>query len=519
MYTHSHRDRKRVQIVSFSRLPLTLSSLALTTTLITGCAVGPDFQRPDRPDASSYETTPAPGATASADSEHGDAQKLLTDRDIPHEWWGLFHSEPLNQLIKNALTANPDVAAAQAALRVAEENTAAETGQLFPTITGSFNSQRQKTSGNSNGGKFSGSIFNLHTATVSVGYGLDVFGGTRRQIEQSEAVEEYQRFELEATYLTLTSNLVASAIQEASLRGQIAATEKIIDDQSSQLNLIKQQFELGGVAKSAVLAQQTKLQQTKATLPPLKKQLAITRHQLSVLGGQLPNREPSAVFDLAHLKLPQEIPLSLPSRLVEQRPDIRAAEASLHAASAAIGVAVANRLPQFVLNADIGSVANKVGNLFTPGGGIWAMGLDASQTLFDAGTLMHKEHSAEAEYDMVAAQYRKTVLSAFQDVADTLHALQSDAETLSAQADAEKAAAESLALSRDQFNAGAVSYLDLLNAELAEQQAKIDLIKAEAQRFSDTAALFQALGGGWWNRPADPSAASVTAARTDTRGE
>ena len=483
-----------------SRLLLTVSLTAFMTAFIAGCAVGPDFEKPAAPDVSSYDSTPLADKTEASENDAGTAQEFKLSQDIPAAWWTLFHSEPLNQLIKNAIKSNPDLTGAQAALRIAQENVYAGEGALFPTVSGSFSSTRQKVPGASYGGDFPSTIYTLHNASVNVSYNIDVFGGVRRQLEELSAAADYERFQLEATYLSLTSNIVTTAIQEASLRGQIAATQKIIDDQTHGLDLVKQQFELGGAPKSVVLLQEASLQQTKATLPSLKKQLAITRHQLSVLGGDFPNKDPKATFDLTTLKLPEELPVSLPSNLVIQRPDVRAAESNLHAASAAIGVAVSNRLPQFAINADIGTVANTIGKLFTPGSGIWAFGGQATQTLFDAGTLMHEQRAAEAQYDLEAAQYRATVLAAFQDVADTLHALQSDAETLKAQTDAERAASDSLRLTEAQYEAGAINYLNLLTAEQTEQNAKILLVQAEAQRFSDTAALFQALGGGWWNR-------------------
>jgi NodT family efflux transporter outer membrane factor (OMF) lipoprotein len=254
------------------------------------------------------------------------------------------------------------------------------------------------------------------------------------------------------------------------------------------------------VAKSTILEQQTTLAAAKANLPPMEHQLAITRHALSALIGQMPANEPEAIFTLADLSLPQQIPLSLPSKLVEQRPDIRAAEENLHAASAAIGVAVAARLPDFTLSADIGSMANIFDKLFTPGSGFWSIGGSAAQTFFDAGALADKENATRDAFTGVSAQYRKTVLAAFQNVADTLHALQSDAEGLNAKAEAEKAAADSLSLIKVQFSSGAVSVAELLNAEQSEEQAKVALVQAKAQRYADTAALFAALGGGWWNR-------------------
>lgn len=474
--------------------PLTLTAgLAI---LMAGCAVGPDFQRPAAPDATSYDDQ-ATLKTAGADDPHGAAQNVTPGDPLPLEWWKLFQSEALNRLITDALAHNPDLEAAEASLRAANEDLAAGEGDLYPTLGGSFGGTRQKTSGSSNGGKFPGSIYNLYNASVNLSYGVDIFGGTRRAIEGLEATRDYQRFEFEAARLSLSANVVTTAIREASLRGQIAATQKLIDEQDKQVSIAKKQLDVGAITRLAFLALQSALAETRTTLPPLEKDLAQTRHALSVLVGQLPNQAPNGVFELGSLHLPESLPLTLPSQLVNQRPDIRAAEANLHAASAAIGVAEAARLPQLTLSADIGSVANKVGDLFSTGGGIWSLGGTLAQTIFDAGRLEHKEDAAWARFDAARALYRKTVLTAFQDVADTLRALDADAEALQAQTVAENTAAESLKLARTQYEVGAISYLALLDAENTEQKSRIALVQAEALRFADTAALFQALGGGW----------------------
>jgi len=478
--------------VRITRFLMTASCAAF----LAGCAVGPDFEKPAAPDVTSYDEE-GKLQTASADDAHGAAQSLVPGAAIRADWWALFHSAPLSAMIEEALKHNPDVEAAEASLRAAEENLAAGDGALFPSTTGSFTSDRQKSSGSANGGNFPGRIYTLHNASVSVSYGLDVFGGTRRKIEGLEAQRDYQLFELQAARLALTGNVVTTAIKEASLRGQIEATKKLIEEQAKQLDVLDKQLAVGAVTRLAVLAQKATLAQTQTTLPPLEKQLAQTRHALSALMGSLPTHAPKETFDLASLHLPEKLPLTLPSQLVAQRPDIRAAEENLHAASAAIGVAEAARLPQFTLSASIGSVANQVGKLFSPGGGIWSLAGGVTESIFDAGTLAHKQGAAEADYDASAALYRKTVIAAFQDVADTLRALESDADALKAQSEAERAAADSLKLSRNQFDAGAISYLDMLNAEQTEQRARIALVQAEAQRYADTAALFQALGGGW----------------------
>ncbi|MDP9127622.1 MAG: efflux transporter outer membrane subunit [Pseudomonadota bacterium] len=496
------------------RLLLTASVASLTAALTAGCAVGPDFERPAKPNLATYDSTPLPPRTADAKDKAGVAQTFVSGQDIPATWWQVFHSLPLNSLIQQALKSNPDLAAAEAALRVAEENTAAGEGAFFPSLQADFSGTRTKTSSGSNGGLFPGLIYTVHNASIGASYLIDLFGRNQRQVEELGAQEDYQRFQMEAAYISLTSNVVTAAIKEASLRGQIEATQKIIAEETSQRNVLEKQLNLGGIAKEAVLGQAATLAQIRGTLPPLEKQLAQIRHELSVLVGQFPSEAPAAVFDLDSLSLPQELPVTLPSQLVEQRPDVRAAEANLHIASAAIGVALANRLPQITLSADIGSQAVAISKLFTPGTGIWSIGFDVSQTIFDGGRLAHQQGAAEAEYDMAAAQYRKVVLAAFQDVADALRALQSDAMTLREQVAAERAAAGSLALTQIQFKEGALSYIALLDAERVEQQTKIALIQAEAQRYADTAALFQALGGGWWNRPAYSAPAETTPVAT-----
>jgi len=484
------------------RLPLLLCA-ASAAALLTGCAVGPNFERPATQTPGQYDSSDLPAGTTATANPNGTPQAFAAGQDIPAEWWVLFHSEPLNALIKQALKANPDLQAAEAALREAQENEAAGSSILFPEVDGGFSTIRQKTSSAAAGGRAPSSLYTLHTAQVSVSYGIDLFGGSRRAVEELAAATDFQRFQLEAAYLSLTANVVATAVQEASLRGQIEATKQILDQEDRQIDVTQKQLELGAINKAPVLALQATREQTRATLPALDKQLSQTRHLLSVLIGQLPSNAPEATFTLDSMQLPETLPVTLPSKLVEQRPDIRAAEANLHAASAAIGVAEAARLPQITLSADVGSQALSLGKLFTPGMGIWDAGFNVAQTLFDAGRLGHQQGSAEAAFDVAAAQYRKTVLTAFEDVADVLRALQADADALKARVDAENVAHDSLDLFQQQYNAGNASYLEVLSAEQTEQQTKLAVVQAEAQRYADTAALFQALGGGWWNRTSD----------------
>jgi len=376
-------------------------------------------------------------------------------------------------------------------------------GAFFPTVTASFSPSRNKTAtGAVSAASATGApFFSLYTGQLSVGYMPDVFGGTRRQVESLTATAGFQRFQVEAAYLTLTSNVAAAAVQEAWLRGQIAATEEIIKVETQSLGIVRKQFELGQIAGADVAAVEATLAQAEATLPPLRQKLLVQRDLLTALIGRFPSQEPAQKFELASLHLPTDLPVSLPSKLVEQRPDVQSVEAQLHTASASIGVAVAARLPQFPLTADAGTVANRVSQLFiTPGTAFWTLAGNVAQTVFDAGTLLHKQRAADAAFDQAAAMYRSTVVAAFQNVADALHAVQSDADTLKAAYAAERAALKSLEIARRQLQLGAISYLGLLTAENIYDTALLALVQAQAARYADTAALFQALGGGWWNR-------------------
>ena len=474
-------------------------SLGLLCLALAACTVGPDFVRPDVPVNAGY-TQDQLSSTAQADiASGGAAQRLINGMDIPGQWWTLFRSAALNALVEEALRANPNVSAAQAALRQANELVYADQASLFPSVGANLSKSREKVSGATTGAS-SSPILTLSSASLSVSYAPDVFGGTRRQIESSTAQAEYQRFQLEATYLTLTANVVNSAISLASIRDQVAATEEIIRLQSGQLDLLHAQRRLGAIADTDVLAQQTALAQTRATLAPLQKQLAQTGNQLMVYLGRFPNQDRDERFNLASLHLPEQLPVSLPSAIVGQRPDVRAAQAQLHQASADIGVAVANQLPQFSITGALGSTAASGTRLFSAGTGIWSLAGSIAQPIFDAGALEHRKRAAVAAYDESASLYRGTLLIAFQDVANALRALEFDAEALNQQVIAERSAQTSLDLVQAQFRLGAVAYINLLTAQQSYQDTVLARVKAQAARYSDTTALFQALGGGWWNR-------------------
>jgi NodT family efflux transporter outer membrane factor (OMF) lipoprotein len=472
--------------------------LALGSAAMALCAcVGPNFHRPAPPQVDRYSAEPLPPQTASAPGPGGAAQKFLAQQEVPRNWWTLFGSEELDALVTQALRANPSVRAATAALHQALEITAAQRGAYFPTVQASLDPSRQLNAVGVLAPTLSSgtALFSLYTAQVSVSYVPDVFGANRRQVESLAALAEASRFQLDATYLTLTANVVTTAVQESSLRAEIAATEHVISLEREALSVLRRELELGAIAEGDVFAQEAALAQFEATLPPLNRQLQASRDLLAVLTGQLPADFKPVRFELDQLSLPADLPLGVPSELVERRPDVRAAEAQLHAATAEVGVTIANMLPQLTITAGIGSSATAVEDLFKAGTGFWGVGASLTQTLFEGGTLIHRKRAADAALDQAGAMYRSAVLTAFQNVADALHALDTDADALEAAGRAESAAQKSLSVARRQLELGSVSYLALVNAEQTYQQVIIAFTQARANRFADTAALFQALGG------------------------
>jgi len=477
-------------------------SLAILGCLVgAGCAVGPDYKKPAPPAMDAYTREPLAATIVTPGIAGGESQSFVAGSDISGDWWTLFHSRPLNALIDESLKNNHDLKAAQAALKAAREHLLAQKGAYYPSVTAGYSASRQKQSTlispTPDANIFQ---YNLFTPEVSVSYVPDVFGLNRRTVEQLAAQEQQTRFQMVATYTTLTSNVVVTAIQLSATEMQLEATHKLIDANSRMVGILKYQLTKGYASGLDLAAQQAQLEQAEATLPPLVKQLDQQRDLLAVLVGRFPSEAPDEKFDLSSLQLPTEIPLSLPSKLVAQRPDVLQAEENLHAASAGIGVAVANRLPNIQLTADAGSTALAIGQTFASGTGFWDIGAALTAPVFDGGNLMHQEHAARAAYVQALEQYRSTVETAFQNVADTLSALEQDAVALKSAAAAEDAAKVTLDLSERQLQGGYTNDLALLNAEQAYRQAVIARVQAQANRYADTAALFQALGGGWWNR-------------------
>jgi NodT family efflux transporter outer membrane factor (OMF) lipoprotein len=488
---------------------------------LSACAVGPNFKQPAKPDASAYTREPLAPQTQATDVSGGESQHFQLGAELPAQWWRLFESAQLDALIEQGIRNYPTIRAQQAALRQARQGVRAQQGVFFPQVSGSLNPQRSKSSASEAqtqdivtlqaegipvppGFTFpedSPALYtSVLTASVSVSYTFDLFGGERRSLENAQAQADEARFQLEASYLTLTSNIASTAIQMASVREQIAATHEIIALEEKELNLIQRQYDVGSRARADVLQQQSNLASFRATLPALQQQLSVADHQLAVLVGHFPHDAEPVDFELSNLKLPQDLPVSLPSALVEQRPDIKAQEMVMRQANALVGVATANMLPQLTLQASSGDQAALFRQVISSSASIWSIAGNLAQPIFEGGTLRAKRRAAIDAYDQAAAQYQQTVLNAFENVADSLTALENDALSVNAQFDAQSAAKASLDLIQRQYDAGAVGYVSLLAAQQSYQQARIAYVQAVAHRYADTVALFQSLGGGWWNR-------------------
>jgi NodT family efflux transporter outer membrane factor (OMF) lipoprotein len=488
-----------------------LPVLLIAPVLASGCVVGPDFHAPAPPAVSSYTAKPLPTTVATAGVPGGEAQRLVNGADIPGDWWTVFHSKQLNALIAQALSHNADLKAAQAALLVAHENTRGQRGAYLPQVSAGAGITREKDPSATLAPVPANNSFSytLITPQLSVSYVPDVFGLNRRTVEAAAAQEQATRYQMIAVDITLSANVAEAAITEASLQDQIDTTNQLIGIGHQILSVLQYQKTKGYIGGADIAAQQTQLAQLEASLPPLIKQRDQQNDLIAILTGRYPGQTPGQAFTLKDLTLPADLPLSLPATLVAQRPDVLQAEANLHAASAQIGVARANRLPNFTISANAGSNALAIGSIFGPGTGFWNIGGALLAPIFDGGTKLHQERAARATYTQTAEQYRSTVLTAFQNVADTLVAIEQDARTLKAATAAADAAKTSLDLARLQYKDGYSAYVAVLNADQAYQQARLSQVQAEADRFSDTVALYQALGGGWWHQPELASTANA----------
>lgn len=482
-----------------TRLGHALLASAVTVSLAS-CAVGPNFQRPAPPTADRYTADALPTMTVTAAVAHGGAQQFEPGQDVPAAWWQAFGSPQLNAVVERALRANPDLQAADAALRQAQQMLAAQRGAWRPQADIHLDASHQRDSVVPAPDPGIDSSYTLRTAQVSVSYTLDIFGGTRRQVEAARAQAHAQSDQRDAAYLSLTANVVNAVIGEAAVRAQLDAARAQVAIAEQVCTLTERQQTLGAIGAAQVLAQRTALAQAQAALPALEKQLEQQRTLLAILGGQLPSEARGEPLTLDMLQLPAQLPLSLPSRLVDRRPDIRAAQAQAHAASALIGVAAAARLPSITLSAASGGSAPSFGHMFAAGNTQWSLAGSLLQPLFHGGVLVHQQRAAEAGYAQAMAHYRSVVLNAFGEVSSALTALHSDAQALNAAADAQALAERTLAVVQRQQAVGAAGMADLLQAQQAYHSTQAATVQAQAVRYTDTVALYQALGGGpWWS--------------------
>ncbi len=477
--------------------------IALLLFALTSCTVGPDFVPPEAPSVKQYNNETDPTATIPAG---GVAQQFQQGAKVAAEWWRLFNSRELEAIIKEAIANNPTLQAAQASLRQSQYNLRAGYGVFYPAVGGGFGASRQRYSPLKIGQSAPPSIFSLFTLSATISYALDVFGGERRAVEALGAEVDLQRASERATYLTLTSNIVNTVIAKAAYRAEIEATRKLIELQKEQVKLAEAQAQAGTAPYSSVLSFQSLLASNEAEIPQLQQKLSQTEHLLATLVGHMPAewKPPELVF--ADLTLPGELPVSLPSDLVRQRPDILAAEAVLHNANANVGVATAALFPSFSLNAGYGTNNTALDSLFAASGNFWTLGANVTTPIFQGGTLWYERKAAMENLQQSLASYRGTALGAFAQVADTLRALEHDATTLEAQGRARETADQALRLITANYEAGLATYTDVLVANVQYYQTTIAELESLAVRYQDTVALFVALGGGWWNAEANSSA-------------
>ena len=474
-------------------------TLPIIMILLSSCAVGPDYERPEvlkdsgvkddsfQVQLTLVESLPEPVAL-------GETQTFVRN-SVQAEWWKSFESEKLNQLVKQALLSSPTLQAAEAKLEQAKQTYEAQTGSsLYPQVSLGAGGSRQRINKAAFGLPSSSSTYTLYNAGLNLGYNFDLFGTNRRLLESLEAETEYQRFQFEAARLSLIANTVSAAMVEAQLSEQLVANQNILQVLEEQLDMTKQRFALGAVGESEVTALESSVEQFRANIPQLKNSLAKQRHVLALLIGQAPNSNLVPSFTLADFTLPQELPVLIPSELLEQRPDILASEALLRSANAKYGLSVSRMYPQLNLSANIGSQALTTSGLFGAETLVWGLAGQLTQPLFNAG-LPAESRAAKAGYEAVAANYRQTVLQAFQGVADVLSALDYDAQSLNAQAKAMQAAEQTTQLVEQAYEAGAASYAQVLASKQQLEQTRVALISAQTRRLIDTTALYQAMGG------------------------
>lgn len=471
--------------------------LALSLLLSSACTVGPDFSRPAAPTQQSYVRD---GVTDTVAAQ-GQVQRFLPGAQVSPDWWRFFGSASLDALVAQAIAQNMTLQGAEASLRRSQDTLMAGYGVFYPHLDAHLGASRERSAPIQQGLTTAGSIFNVMTLSGTISYTLDVFGGERRAVEGLQAQVDQQNWVTQATYLTLTANVVNTAIARAAYAAQIEATQQLIELQKQQLQSTEAQVRSGTQPYSASLSVKSLIASNEALLPALKQKISQAEHLLATLEGMTPSQAVLPDMALTGLSLPKDLPVSLPSELVRQRPDILAAQAQLHQASADIGVATAAMFPSFSLTGTYGTAGSSTGSLFAGAGRFWSVGPSVDIPVFEGGRLWYGRQAAIDAYQQASANYRQVVLEAFAQVADALKALEFDAQAVQKQAEAQATAQEALTLLQANYRSGLVTYLELLAADVQLHQVNIAYLQALAQRYQDTVGLFVALGGGWWNRP------------------
>lgn len=471
----------------------TLTVLATTMTMLAGCALGPDFKRPNPPHADRY--TAQSLKLEAKDTGDELAQQAILGEQLDHAWWQLFQSDELNGVVKRALAQNRTIVAASYTLAQAQELAAAQAGTLYPQVGMMAGVGREKY-----GAEFLGTSpkpppFTYFAVGPTISYSLDYTGGGARSVEQKYALANYQRQQLDAAYLAVTGNAVMQSFRIASLRAQIATVQTLLEQDRENQKLVHEAFDAGSVSRLDIVSADSQLATDTTLLPPLRQELSLAQHALAIVLGQAPADGMLPEFDLARLTLPRHLPVSLPSELAHRRPDILAAEAELHAATAAVGVATSNLYPHIDLSASFGQQSTVIGQLFARNSNAWSLAGGFVAPIFDGGTLRAERRAAVDAMQASAAKYQQTVLTAFGQVADSLQALDHDTEALDAQTNARQAARDNLDLTRKSYREGNIGVLQVLDAERRYQQASLAYVRARANRYMDTARLFLALGG------------------------
>lgn len=455
---------------------------------LCSCAVGPDFIRPSPLKNQAY--------TSKSTSQLGN-QHVALENKISRTWWKEFHSPMLNHLMEQGIQHNYSLAAMRESLAQAKEVVAASQGPLWPQAGLNATLGRQQY-GPATFGPINLRIdpFSYYLIGPNASYTLDVFGGTRRTIEKQKALALYQQHELDAAFLTLTGNIATTSITLATIKARIDVLKDIIQDDKKNLQLIQKSFSVGSSSRSDVLSAQSQLTNDETLLPSLYQQLRVAQNALNVLLGILPPPQKDLAFQLNAFTLPKKLPLELPSTLAHKRPDILAAEASLHAASADVGIATAHLYPNITLSATLLQEGIIPSALSSISPNAWSLLSNLTTPIFSGGTLRAQRRASIHAYQSALAQYQQIVLKAFYQVSDLLYALKHDAEELALQKKAMLTAKKSLHVARLSFSAGVVGVLEVLNAERLYAQSRLGYVNAQAQRYQDTIQLYLALGGG-----------------------